>query len=61
MKNTPATLEWHWYCPYCERSCHSRFNGTFCEFKIICSDCDKDYKVTLPKNSVDMPDRKASV
>jgi NADH pyrophosphatase NudC (nudix superfamily) len=47
IKYAVVTLEWHWYCPYCERSCHSRFNKSFDDFSIICSDCKNEYFVTF--------------
>lgn len=51
MKKTKATLEWHWYCPHCGRSCLSPFDGVY-NYEIVktCSSCGKKYSVKLETN-----------
>ena len=54
IKEVRATLEWHWYCPFCERSCLSRFQGVYYTSSKICSDCGNTYKViTEPSKEED--------
>jgi transposase-like protein len=53
--NAKATLEWHWYCPRCERTCHRRFHcrDEFQGWKIVgCSDCGTSYSVEIDESAV---------
>ena len=47
MDKINATLEWHWFCPRCERSCLSRYrnNGDDVAWRVTCSECGKIYTV----------------
>lgn len=46
MREIEATLEWHFYCPNCDRGCLSRFIGGSLEpWRAICPDCQNRYTV----------------
>lgn len=45
METVTATLEWHYYCPKCERSCLTRFSGSDKSWRTTCSDCGTKYEV----------------
>ena len=45
METVTATLEWHYYCPKCERSCLTRFSGSDESWRTTCSDCGTKYEV----------------
>jgi transcription elongation factor Elf1 len=53
MENAKATLEWHYECPNCGRSCFSRFYGTSIEgWPVTCSDCKVEYRVEVGHEAV---------
>lgn len=53
METVTATLEWHYYCPKCERSCLTRFSGNVETFKNTCSDCGTVYEIQLEPLTLD--------
>jgi transposase-like protein len=50
--NALATLEWHYYCPCCERSNFTRFHGNIDCWKVVrCSDCGESYMVEVREDA----------
>lgn len=46
MKEVKVTIEYHWYCPKCERSCLSPYKEDE-DLKVVhtCPDCGEKYQV----------------
>lgn len=59
MEQVKATLEWHYYCPKCERSCLTRFSGNYGSWINVCSDCGETYQVCPTQPAPDAGDSAA--
>lgn len=57
MKHVTATLEWHYYCPKCERSCLTRFSGRVERWVNTCSDCGEKYEIRPTPRALDGAER----
>ena len=57
METVTATLEWHYYCPKCERACLTRFSGSDESWRTTCSDCGTKYEVRPTPRALDDDER----